>query len=85
MWWQNAYQEAHSTWCSPWDAKGTGDFVQILHSQARKIGLMIPDGSMTLRLWVLGSTELSSSMRRRRPGEEGMSPPPFDGVISGEL
>jgi len=34
---------------------------------------------------MLDSVELSSPMRSKYPGEEGMSPSPSDGIISGEL
>lgn len=62
-----------------------GDLAHILHSQARGTGLIGLDESITPRFWILDSTELSSPMRRRYPGEEGMSPSPSDGIISGEL
>jgi hypothetical protein len=64
---------------------GTGDLAHILHSQVLETGLMVPGRSASLISWMLDSTELSSPMRSRYPGEEGMSPSPSDGIISGEL
>jgi hypothetical protein len=46
---------------------------------------MVPDVFMSIKFWVLDSAELSSPMRSRYPGEEGISPSPSDGIISGEL